>query len=220
MADKPLQYPDFALNDELDPITLAPNKVEPTEEFKLSGQKRRQPFPRPYLNWQFWNIGAWIRWFEEQLAGSPAATLQSAFPVGTVHLSTNAANPASYLGFGTWTAIAQGRALFGVNTGDPDFNTVKETGGGKTHTHGGGVTGGTALTLAQMPSHSHNLVFDTYSETGTVADHIASGGSSLDLSDNTLTTEAQGSGATHNHTISSASNLPPYITLFVWERTA
>ena len=43
-------------------------------------------------------------------------------------------------------AIAQGRCLVGVNTSDNDFKTPEKTGGEKTH----------KLTIAEMPSHSHN----------------------------------------------------------------
>lgn len=216
MADKPLQYPDFALNDELDPITLAPNKVEPTDEFKLSGQKRRQPLPRPYLNWQLNNIGKWIRWVEEQLLGSPSATLESAYPVGHVLFTVNPANPASYFGFGTWVAIGQGRTIVGVNTGDPDFNTVLKTGGSKTHTHGG-VTGNTTLTIAQIPAHNHTLTGQLLSGSGDTEGssgrYDASGTDSTSIQD-------EGGGLPHNHTISSASNVQPYLTLYIWQRVS
>ena len=55
-------------------------------------------------------------------------------PVGGVYISVTSANPATMLGYGTWTAIGAGRVLIGVDPTDPDFDTVLETGGSKTAT--------------------------------------------------------------------------------------
>ena len=55
------------------------------------------------------------------------------WPVGSIFLSVVNTNPTNWFG-GTWELIAQGRTLVGVDTSDADFNTVKKTGGEKTHT--------------------------------------------------------------------------------------
>lgn len=60
MATKPTEYPRWADNTVIDPITGANNKVEPTEEFKLSGLLRAEFLPRAYLNYQFNNIASWL----------------------------------------------------------------------------------------------------------------------------------------------------------------
>lgn len=217
MALKPTKYPSWAFNSELDPITLAPNKVEPTEEWKGSGQKRRQPLPRPYLNYNLDLLDQWIRWIDEQVSGSLSPTLEAAWPVGSVYYSTSTANPAVTFGFGTWTAIGQGRFVVGYNPGDADFNTVKKTGGSKTHTHGG-ATGGTTLTRSHLPAEGLDVTIPIYTgggggTTGVDKNPTADGNA-------TYTTENMGSGQPHTHSISSASNLPPYIALVMWERTA
>jgi hypothetical protein len=56
----PTQKPRWATQTQIDPLTGALNKVEPTEEFKLSGLLRREFLARPFLNYQLWLIGQWI----------------------------------------------------------------------------------------------------------------------------------------------------------------
>ena len=57
-----------------------------------------------------------------------------AFPVGAIYINVTGVNPASELGYGTWSAFGTGRVLVGVDTSDTDFDTVLETGGSKTAT--------------------------------------------------------------------------------------
>ena len=105
------------------------------------------------------------------------------YPVDSILMSTNSANPSTYLG-GTWVAWGSGRVPVGVDTGQTEFNTVEKTSGEKAHTlttaelpsHTHSVptytatdassaanTGGTAITTAQMPSHNHAfLVSNNY----------------------------------------------------------
>lgn len=162
------------------------------------------------------------------------------FPVGTVYTSITNVNPSKYFG-GTWEAFAQGRTLVGVNTSDTDFNTVKKTGGNKTHTHkqgatgaASGNTGSTALTVDQMPSHTHTLNDRVmYWDAGLEykADTVQDG-----RYDSTLQfrwnggMSSTGGGKGHTHTLNShthtnpetasSSSVQPYITVYFWVRTA
>ena len=156
--------------------------------------------------------------------------LSSVHLVGSIFLTTNSANPSTYFGFGTWVSWGSGRVPVGVNASDTNFNTVEKTGGASTHT----------LTTAQMPAHSHTV-------TGTAASACAhthttrlsaDAGSAMSGSSNDylykndsggtyLTTSSSGA---HTHSVSGTAvssgsggahnNLQPYITCYMWKRTA
>ena len=79
-------------------------------------------------------------------------TLEAENPVGHIRMETTNVNPATYLGFGTWTLWGSGRVPVGVNSADTDFATVEKTGGSKTVT----------LTTAQLPAHAHGLNSHTH----------------------------------------------------------
>lgn len=85
-----------------------------------------------------------------------ALVLQVVYPVGSIYISTNATNPATLFGFGTWSAFAQGRTLIGVGTSDQAF-TAGATGGESEHT----------LTGVEVPVH--NTVMTATTSTTEVA---------------------------------------------------
>lgn len=89
--------------------------------------------------------------------GTPG-TVAAAWPVGSVFISVLATNPATLLGLGTWVAIAAGRMLIGVDSGNGALDAAEETGGAATHGH----------TFTQPSDHA------ALSHAGaTVADHAA-----------------------------------------------
>lgn len=156
------------------------------------------------------------------------------FPVGYIVETILSDNPSVTLGYGTWVEFGAGRMLIGFDSGDPDFDTVEETGGSKTHT----------LTAGEMPSHSHTQ--DAHGHTVNDAGHThltqryptATGGSSgftIDtsmsgtLADNTLPTKSATTGVTVNNATATNqntgggaahNNMPPYIVAHRWLRTA
>lgn len=71
------------------------------------------------------------RELDERINVLKRTALTQAFPVGAIYISTSSANPATALGYGTWSAFGTGRVLVGIDTSDPDFDTVEETGGSK-----------------------------------------------------------------------------------------
>lgn len=120
------------------------------------------------------------------------------YPVGSIHLSVNSANPSTYFG-GTWVSWGAGRVPVGVKTSDSSFSTVEKTGGEKTHT----------LTIDEMPAHAHYT--GTWNDQGSGGAHFCSS-----LSNNlfaNVDTGTTGGSQPHN-------NLQPYITCYMWKRTA
>lgn len=140
------------------------------------------------------------------------------YPVGSIYLSVSNTNPSKWFG-GTWGLVAQGRTLIGVDTSQTEFNTVKKTGGSKTHLHS---TGNCTLTVEQIPAHSHNITNDFYKYSysyGVNGQVYKESGTPLQT--NTISTHNTGGGKAHNHgNTGSSSNLPPYFTCYIWCRTA
>lgn len=88
----------------------------------------------------------------EQVKVEMDAVTNKIYPVGSIYISVNNANPASFFG-GSWTAFATGRTLVGVDTGQSEFNSVEKPGGHKelqSHTHG-------------LNNHVHSLNNHTHS---------------------------------------------------------
>lgn len=135
------------------------------------------------------------------------------YPVGTYYGNdTDPTNPAILFGFGTWVRV-EGLALMGCDgTGAGTFGTPGAQGGLLTHTH---TANGTAITVAQMPSHSHGIVGGGGSAGPRIYISVDTG-----ITDLPQSTSSEGGGQTHTHTIQSASSLPPYRVAYLWRRTA
>jgi hypothetical protein len=149
--------------------------------------------------------------------------IAAAYPVGSIYINaSNSTNPATLLGFGTWTAFGAGRVMVGFNASDPLFDTAEETGGSKdaitvSHTH-------TATTTISDPGHVHAqrtyVALSSggtkpvgYSNTGTVDSYLydtASATTGITASTSVSSTGSSGTNA----------NLQPYITVYMWKRTA
>ena len=130
-----------------------------------------------------------------------SAIFLAAHPVGDIYLSVNPTNPGTLYG-GTWVVWGSGRVPVGVNTSDTDFKTVEKTGGAKTHT----------LTVQEIPNHDHDL--------NAVNEGVdnPNGGYHPGWTFNKQYTAqvmsaSTGGGQAHN-------NLQPYITCYMWKRTA
>jgi len=130
-----------------------------------------------------------------------AATV-AAWPIGSIY--TNAAsadNPATLLGFGTWSLFGAGKVLVGLDSGDSDFDTLEETGGAKTH----------ALTEAELAEHDHTAILSNGEVGGNPI--YPTGAIVPTLPSYEMSTNNAGSGDPHN-------NVQPYIVVNMWKRTA
>lgn len=136
------------------------------------------------------------------IAAAVSATKQALYPVGSIYTNaSDSTNPATLLGFGTWTAFAAGRVPVG-KAASGTFGTIGATGGEETH----------VLTTAEMPSHTHTT--DGYQHGGgTGYTHLSGGGSWNFSTMGPQTMSYTGSNGAHN-------NLQPYVVVYMWQRTA
>jgi hypothetical protein len=138
-----------------------------------------------------------------------------AFPIGSIYSATVATNPATLLGFGTWVSFGAGRVLIGNGGGF----TAGATGGSAdaivvSHTH-------TATSVVTDPGHRHTTQVNTSNGVSTTGFQdgltatarvvnttiVATG---VTVSTSNAATGSSGTGA----------NLPPYIVVYMWTRTA
>lgn len=136
------------------------------------------------------------------------------FPVGAIYTAVVSTNPGTLLGFGTWTAFGAGRVMVGFDASNALFDTAEETGGSAdavvvSHTHTATVTD---------PGHAH-----TY--TRYASQQIQSGSSTpCWTGDSTQNTGTATTGITVANSTTGTSgtnaNYQPYITVYMWKRTA
>ncbi len=127
--------------------------------------------------------------------------LDAVYPVGSLYMSVNAAEPSALFG-GAWERLKD-RFLLAAG----DTYTAGATGGEAEHT----------LTVEEMPSHSHDIVDGTEGYVAAVSGTASSG--YVVQTTNTasykrrITTVNMGGSEAHN-------NMPPYLTVYMWKRTA
>lgn len=135
--------------------------------------------------------------------GALKAIVDAIYPVGSIYLAFNHANPANLFG-GTWVRIEN--AFLWAST---ESDTIGKTGGERAHT----------LTVAEMPTHKHQIA--AYKATDgngvTVDTYSALAGSSTgsDTTGKYYTNGTQSVGGSQPH-----NNMPPYIQVSAWRREA
>lgn len=110
--------------------------------------------------------------------------------------------------------IAGAGSTYGVGATGGAVSGTTSSGGAHTH---GGATGSTALTIDQMPSHTHPMGEAQVRNNGSGG---AIGGSGNYSDGNNASTEATGGGLAHSHTLTeggthnhTVATLPPYYAL-------
>lgn len=121
--------------------------------------------------------------------------IDKVYPIGAVYISVVETSPSVLFG-GAWERFANGRTLVGVSEGESEFNTVKKTGGAKTHT----------LTVTEMPSHTH---------TQNAHNHGASSGSDGSHTHGVSLSAASAGAHSHSVTVNSGGNHTHTYTGFI-----
>ena len=133
------------------------------------------------------------------------------YPVGSIYMSANSTNPKNLFG-GTWVAWGTGRVPIGVNASDSDFSYVEKTGGSKTinlsHKH-----------LETVGADNGSMYLEGGSNGGRHGSGIAASISRMTWKGTV------GTGSARLNYTDSAGNtkqsvVQPYITCYMWKRTA
>ena len=125
--------------------------------------------------------------------------INTIYPVGSIYMSINNTNPGTLFTGTTWTQLKD-RFLLGA--GD---------------TYSGGDTGGAAtvtLTTNEIPSHTHT--YKHYAQTVNCTAGSGDTGRTVVTTaygQSSSTSDARGGGQAHE-------NMPPYLAVYMWKRTA
>lgn len=128
------------------------------------------------------------------------AALGGLHPVGSIYISVEATDPSTYFG-GTWERIQDTFLLAAGST-----YAAGRKGGEATH----------VLTTSEMPAHTHSGIKNYSGTSGSVGAPTGSSTKaivSVTANSATTSTGTTGSGQAHN-------NMPPYLAVYVWKRTA
>ena len=145
---------------------------------------------------------------------SVALSQIGAYPIGSIYINAAVAtNPATLLGFGTWLAFGAGKVLIGVDSGDTDFDVVNSSTGSAGS--GGTKTASHVHTIAHTHTHAHTH--------GVV---IGAGGAGMDSGNdyngvtNSQSSSTTSAASTGDSGATAPSIIQPYITCYMWRRTA
>ena len=157
-----------------------------------------------------------------------ADLLDMIYPVGSIYMSVNSSNPGSLFG-GTWEKMPAGRVL--IPEGESSWGTTYTAGsqgGEATHT----------LTVDELPSHTHKITASSASAGAHTHNWYTGRYGELEYS---AACDAAGAGTNrdkhvtqsagaHSHTITATAanvgggsayqNMPPYLTVYMFKRTA
>ena len=132
---------------------------------------------------------------EKSLEINGKTVFDMVYPVGSVYVSVNSTSPATLFG-GTWVQI---KDKFLLSAGD---------------TYKAGATGGEAthvLTVDEMPRHNHSI--DNLNASGSTTPYMTVQAQEKKGYGGNVQTFFTGGGQEHN-------NMPPYIVVYIWQRTA
>lgn len=126
------------------------------------------------------------------------------YPVGSIYMSVNNTDPGTLFG-GTWEAWGTGRVPVGVDSGDSDFSASEKTGGEKTNTHNHYTLSGNDDNMLYVGSTQHA---------------VRSRVSTLKRGAISFTSYGEGPCREDSTYDESINILQPYVTCYMWKRTA
>lgn len=129
--------------------------------------------------------------------------LKKLYAVGSIYMSTNSTSPAELFG-GTWERIKD-KFLLGAG----DSYSAGATGGSATHTHSA-----SAFAKICTSSTGFNMLQKDFQKSWSINYRMAT---PSNASQQTGTTSW---GVDTDTTVNSSSNMPPYLTVYIWKRTA
>lgn len=134
------------------------------------------------------------------LAEKFASIIDIVYPVGSIYMSVNAADPSKLFSGTSWEKL-EGRFLLGSSS-----------------TYANGATGGEAthaLTTVEMPTHRHSIYYPNAGGPYGDANISYPEGSGVNKTwqAEMCKTEIAGDGVAHN-------NMPPYLVVNMWKRTS
>jgi hypothetical protein len=148
-------------------------------------------------------------------ANAGGLSVDQVYPIGSVFISAVDRNPGNIFLGTQWERFGKGRTLVGVNEEDEDFATAGLEGGHKSlqnHTH----------TISNSGAHMHATQGRTSSgsTSPSIFESLAGTGGTR-----TVNVPRSGTNGAHTHTVNAAGdgdsgNLQPFITVFMWVRTA
>lgn len=146
--------------------------------------------------------GAWVRYMVKTLNADwdikPWINEAiKAHPIGSIYIAYNHESPAALFG-GSWTRI-QNQFLWATTSG----GTIGQTGGASE----------VALSVSQLPSHNHAVSVAHTTAGSTAAQNVIRYNGDSTSYYGSINTTYTGGGEAHN-------NMPPYIQVSVWRRTA
>ena len=167
---------------------------------------------------------------EQEIAELEARYLEYMYPVGSIYISVNDSSPQVLFG-GTWEKI-EGKFLLSSSTS----HEIGSTGGTESNSYTpSGTVGNHTLTVNEIPSHNHPSP-DLYSYSALATQTGSFRAVTVDDSPertynpenfkllNNGATGNKGGGQAHNHGFTgnqaTLDNMPPYLTVNVWKRTA
>lgn len=133
--------------------------------------------------------------------------LDAMYPVGSIYITADKNNPGNFIG-GTWEQFGQGRTLIGEGTGNDGSTSMSfaanTTGGEYAHT----------LSLVEIPPHSHKVpAQEDISASLRAYNHLNTYSVNEEGHYWYTTTSIEGEGKAHN-------NIPSYVVVYFWRRTA